>query len=306
MVNIMLDYRIETFLTVCREMNYTKAAEILNITQPNVSQHIKWLEDLYHQKLFIYQGRRLRLTQAGERLKNVATGMFHEEKLLRKQIAVVRNQKENLAFGVTKSINEGFMKERINRFLENHAGSTTYFTVNNTKQLLADIDSMRLDFAIIEGNFDKSIYDYIVLSEERFIPVCSAGYSFQEEIHDLKNLFSEPLIIREQGSGSREILEYALGSRNETIQSFASVMEIGDIGVTKELLKAGMGVAFLYEMAVRQEIEEGSLKEIRLRDFDICHEFAFVWMRTKYFSSYYRELAEDLCKETRKEQISDA
>lgn len=306
MVNIMLDYRIETFLTVCREMNYTKAAEILNITQPNVSQHIKWLEDLYHQKLFIYQGRRLRLTQAGERLENVATGMFHEEKLLRKQIAVVRNQKENLAFGVTKSINEGFMKERINRFLENHAGSTTYFTVNNTKQLLADIDSMRLDFAIIEGNFDKSIYDYIVLSEERFIPVCSAGYSFQEEIHDLKNLFSEPLIIREQGSGSREILEYALGSRNETIQSFASVMEIGDIGVTKELLKAGMGVAFLYEMAVRQEIEEGSLKEIRLRDFDICHEFAFVWMRTKYFSSYYRELAEDLCKETRKEQISDA
>lgn len=293
----MLDYRVETFLTVCQEMNYTKAAEMLNITQPNVSQHIKWLEDLYHQKLFAYEGRRLQLTKAGECLKKVASGMMHEEKLLRKQIAVARDRKETLAFGVTKSINEGFMKERINRFLETHAGSTIYFTVNNTKQLLADIDSMKLDFAIIEGNFDKSICDYIVLSDERFIPVCSADYSFQKEIHDLENLFSEPLIIREQGSGSREILEHVLGSRNETIQSFASVMEIGDIGVTKELLKAGKGVAFLYEMAVRQEIEEGDLKEIRLQDFDICHEFAFVWMRTKYFSSYYRELAEALCKE---------
>ena len=290
----MLDYRVETFLTVCREMNYTKAAEVLNITQPNVSQHIKWLEDLYHQKLFAYQGRRLILTPAGEVLKKAAIAMRHEEKLLRQQMASVQDRQKTLAFGVTKSISEGFMKMRINRFLEKYAGGRIYFAVNNTRQLLEEINAMKLDFAIVEGNFDKNIYDYIVLTKERFIPVCAADYVFKKEIACLEDLFEEPLIIREQGSGSREILENVLGSRNYTFQSFRSVMEIGDIGITKELLKDGSGVTFLYEMAVKQELKEGSLKEIPLRDFDVCHEFALVWLKTKHFYDYYQKLAEEL------------
>ena len=290
----MLDYRVETFLTVCREMNYTKAAEVLNITQPNVSQHIKWLEDLYHQKLFAYQGRKLILTPAGEVLKKAAIAMRHEEKLLRQQMASVQDRQKTLAFGVTKSISEGFMKMRINRFLEKYAGGRIYFAVNNTRQLLEEINAMKLDFAIVEGNFDKNIYDYIVLTKERFIPVCAADYVFKKEIACLEDLFEEPLILRAQGSGCREILENVLGSRNYTFQSFRSVMEIGDIGITKELLKDGSGVTFLYEMAVKQELKEGSLKEIPLRDFDVCHEFALVWLKTKHFYDYYQKLAEEL------------
>lgn len=290
----MLDYRVETFLTVCQEMNYTKAAEILNITQPNVSQHIKWLEDLYHQKLFTYRGRKLILTPAGEVLKKAAIAIRHEEKLLRQQMASVQDQQKNLAFGVTKSISEGFMKMRINRFLEKYAGDRIYFAVNNTHQLLEEINTMKLDFAIVEGNFDKNIYDYIVLAEERFIPVCAADYCFKKNITCLEDLFGEPLIIREQGSGSREILENVLGSRNHTFGSFKSVMEIGDIGITKELLKAGSGVTFLYEMAVKQELEEGSLREIVISDFHVCHEFALVWLKTKLFFDYYQNLAEEL------------
>lgn len=292
----MLDYRVETFLTVCQEMSYTKTAEILNITQPNVSQHIKWLEDLYHRKLFRYQGRRLTLTPAGELLKRTATAMRHEEKLLREQMAKAEEQSMSLAFGVTKSVNEGFMKPRIPGFLRKYAGGRIHFTVDNTSQLLEEINRMNLDFAIVEGNFDKEVYDYIVLSKERFIPVCAPDYPFRKKIRFLEDLFCETLIVREQGSGSREIFHNILRSRNETFESFSAVMEIGDIGITKELLKAGNGIAFMYEMAVKQELEEGSLKEIGLRDFDVCHEFALVWLKTKQFSSYYEKLAEELVK----------
>lgn len=61
----MLDFRIHTFLCVCRHMNYTRAAAELHITQPAVSQHIRYLEREYGTKLFSYKGKHLQLTQAG-------------------------------------------------------------------------------------------------------------------------------------------------------------------------------------------------------------------------------------------------
>lgn len=70
----VLDFRVDTFLMVTKYMNYTKAAEALNITQPAVSQHIRWLEDAYGVKLFQYQGKKLRLTKAGELLKEIDEG----------------------------------------------------------------------------------------------------------------------------------------------------------------------------------------------------------------------------------------
>lgn len=132
----MLDYRIDTFLTVCQEMNYTKAAQLLNITQPNVSQHIKWLEDRYQQKLFEYQGRKLVLTAAGRLLKETAKAVCHEEIILKQQMETLQNQKKEIFFGVTKSVNEGSMKRNITKFICTYAGHKIRFVVDNTQKLL--------------------------------------------------------------------------------------------------------------------------------------------------------------------------
>ena len=75
----MLDFRIDTFLAVCRSMNFTRAAEELHITQPAVSQHIRYLEKSYGVKLFDYQGKRLSLTTAGEALFSAAVTMKHDD-----------------------------------------------------------------------------------------------------------------------------------------------------------------------------------------------------------------------------------
>ncbi|MCU6763279.1 HTH-type transcriptional activator CmpR [uncultured Roseburia sp.] len=290
----MLDYRIDTFLTVCQEMNYTKAAQLLNITQPNVSQHIKWLEERYQQKLFEYQGRKLVLTAAGRLLKETAKAVCHEEIILKQQMETLQNQKREIFFGVTKSVNEGSMKRNITKFIRTYAGNKIRFVVDNTQKLLDDLSDMKLDFAIVEGNFDKSMYDYLVLSQEAFIPVCASGYQFQRPVKGIEDLFVEPLIVREEGSGSREIFENMLGARNAGIWSFSSVMEIGEIREIKELLKAGSGISFLYEMAVKDELEEGSLIHIPLTDLDIRHEFAMIWLKTKHFSDVYHGFAKEL------------
>ena len=76
----MLDFRMETFLAVCQCMNFTRASEQLNITQPAVSQHIRFLEKHYNTKLFRYEGKKLMLTGAGEILRNASLTMKHDER----------------------------------------------------------------------------------------------------------------------------------------------------------------------------------------------------------------------------------
>lgn len=289
----MIDNRVITFLTVCRELNYTKAARRLHITQPNVSQHIRWLEDYYQQKLFIYRGRKLELTPAGEILKNAAVAMKHEEALLKKELSELEEPgKETVSFGITRSINEGTQKEKIVDFIKKFSHGRVHFYVDNTKNLLEKLEREQIDFCIVEGNFDRSRYDSITLSKESFIPVCAGRYPLPEREMKLEQLCREPLIIRESGSGSREILEDILHSRNYTYENFASVMEIGDISVIKELLAEGCGITFLYKTAVEKEIQSGKIREILLSDLHVRHDFSVVWLKTLHFREQFERLAE--------------
>ena len=290
----MIDYRVYTFLTVCREMNYTKASEILNITQPNVTQHIRWLEDHYGRKLFDYHKRKLSLTPAGTLLRDAAAAVVHEEKMLQQQMASGKLESKNFSFGITRSINEGGMKAHIMMLLKEYSGQNVQFYVDNTKNLLERLDNMSLDFAIVEGNFDHNRYDSIVLSKENFIPVCGKDHPLAGSTAKLEDLCATRLIIREKGSGSREILESLLKSRNFTYDDFESVSEIGDISAIKMLLKEGCGITFIYETAVAKELQSGELVRISVEDLTIQHDFTMIWLRTGHFRSVYEKVAHEL------------
>lgn len=100
----MLDFRIDTFLEVCRFMNYTRAAQELNLTQPAVSQHIRWLEEQYQAKLFCYENKQLSLTKSGELLRSAAITMKQDETYLRRKIRQIRQTENDLSFGVTPTV----------------------------------------------------------------------------------------------------------------------------------------------------------------------------------------------------------
>ena len=82
----MLDFRIDTFLAVCKYMNFTKASQYLNITQPAVSGHIRYLEEYYDVKLFMYIGKKMQLTKAGKILLDVATTLKHDDIFLKNKL----------------------------------------------------------------------------------------------------------------------------------------------------------------------------------------------------------------------------
>ncbi len=286
----MLDFRMETFFQVCHFMNFTKAAEVLNITQPAVSQHIRYLENYYETKLLRQEGKKLKLTEAGKMLYKVASTMIHDEANLKKQILNLSNALEELRFGATKTVGEVVMPEIISRYLKDYPDSHIYMKVTNTTELLKCLEDGKLDFALVEGYFKKSDYDCLHYSTEKYVAVCCPDYPFKKKIERIEDLFEERLLAREPGSGTREVLERYLEAKNCSVDNFSRMAEIGSLHAIKELAKSGCGIAFLYEVAVKEEIAKGELMNIDIPDFNVCHDFNFIWRKGSVYSDIYHTL----------------
>ena len=288
----MQDFRMETFLTACRLLNFTETAKQLHITQPAVSQHIHFLEEQYGAKLFTYEGKKLCLTEAGVLLRKAATTMKHDEITLRERLRSGARAKRT--FGATLTIGDYFMPDILARALANEPSTDLCMHVGNTETLLNKIDMGELDFALVEGYFRKAEYDYKVFSEQRFVAVCGSGFCADSAAQTLGALFGSCLLVREPGSGTREILERYLREKNSSIADFSRVIEIGSIRAIKSLVAAGCGITFLYEAAVAEELAAGTLRRIPLEDFSRSNPFSMVWRKNSIFHEQYLQLFEAL------------
>ena len=165
----MLDYRVYTFLTLYEEMNYRRTAEKLNMTQPGVTQHIHYLENHYGVKLFAYDGRTLSRTGAAEELKRYFDSVKAEEVHLRGTL--VRQDMIHMRVGATKTIGEFVIVPEIRDFLRSPTHNLD-LVIDNTAILLQMLERAELDFAVIEGVFDKSKYGYHRYKKENFLGIC--------------------------------------------------------------------------------------------------------------------------------------
>lgn len=290
----MFDYRLETFICVCKHLNYTKASEELNITQPAVSQHIHSLEDSYKVKLFTYDKKRLQLTQEGILLLNAATTMKHDDIHLREKLLQVQNYKNELTFGSTFSVCEYILPQHIANYLLNNPDTNVKMVVANTKQLIERINLGEIDFALIEGNFSKSEFDSLLYSKENYIAVCGNDYKFKNDVTSFEDLIDEKIILREVGSGTRDIINKFAQEKNIEIDDFVNYIEIGNINTIKYLVKHNLGISFLYEATVKEELKNHELKKIDLNDFNIAHDITFIWRKNSIFKEHYIALYNEL------------
>ena len=268
----MMDYRIDTFLLVCERMNYRKTAEILGITQPAVSQQIHFLEQQYGCKLFVYKNARLQKNEAAELLEQYARAMRLQEQHLRQKL----NCKiQELKIGATKTIGDYVLKEQIRAFLttEDHALS---LVVDNTEHLLKLLEENQLDFAVVEGYFDRSRFDSQLLRLEPFVGVCSKDHPFAGREITLPELFSQTLIHREEGSGTRAILEQMLQSRNQSLSQFKRQICISSFPVILDLVKNGYGVSFVYQVLADSDPD---IAKFTISGETILREFRIVYLK---------------------------
>ena len=188
----MLDFRIHTFLCVCRHMNYTKAAAELHITQPAVSQHIRYLENEYHAKLFDYTGKHLILTQAGHILLDAAATIRHDDLILKEKLQELRRSTKIVSFGATHTIGEFMIVDKLAQYLRENQEVLLRLEIADTEQLLQEINDGKIDFAIVEGFFEQKQYETMLedfpyraeIGSPQTIKAlvhCNAGFSFSYE-----------------------------------------------------------------------------------------------------------------------------
>ncbi len=284
----MLDYRTHTFLTVCRLASYTRAAEELHITQPAVSQHIRQLEHHYGCTLFSRAGRGVALTPAGEVLFRDLSTLENDERRIREQVAAIGDERASipLRFGCTRTIGDFAAPRLLAAHLARRPHDRILMRSGNTAELVRLIERGEIDFALVEGTFDHATFDSAPLSRERYIAVADKG----APPASVSDLLGRRLILREPGSGTREILEHNLAARGLSTADFAERIELSSIPAIKDCVRAGAGITFLYRIAVEDELREGSLVDITPRDFSIDHDFALIWQRGSLYADRYRAL----------------
>ncbi|MEG1458930.1 MAG: LysR family transcriptional regulator [Acetivibrio sp.] len=284
----MLDFRMYTFLILCDTRNYTKAAKKLSITQPAVTQHIQFLEEQYGCKLFSYSGKTLSLTEKGKNLEKYGRIMWGNEQKIEERMRCQEKGKRLLHIGATKTIGEFVIVPMVSAYLEKESRNIT-LTVDNTKTLLKALDQGKLDFILIEGSFDKSKYGFSTYKEEKFQGFCNAGHPFAGKTVSFEELSGERLILREKGSGTRAVLEQTLLEHNYTLESFQNITEINNFTAIKELVMKGRGVSFMYEAALKKEMEEKKIATFHFGKKKILREFNFVYLKGNLFLEDYHD-----------------
>lgn len=271
----MLDYRIDTFLTLYEEMNYRKTAEKLNMTQPGVTQHIHCLERFYGVKLFAYNGRQLTRTKEAEQLKQYFDSVRAEEISLKADF--VQTDMVHLKVGATKTIGEFVIVPAVRDFLsqENHCLD---LIVDNTENLLTMLSHGELDFAVIEGVFDKEKYPHHLFQKEQFVGICSRTHPFAGKTVCLNEAFRESLIVREKGSGTRMLLQQAMADRGYSLGSFCRCCTVSNFSVICELVARNGAITFAYEPIAHCRDD---LATFMVEDIQIHGEFNFVYANAR-------------------------
>ena len=283
----MLARRWNTFLVLCETMNYTRAAERLCLTQPAVTHHIHYLEEHYGCRLFSYEGKVLRLTEAGLRLREFTRSMFYNSQKIEE--AMAEDAPISLRVGTSKTIGEYVVAPKVEHFLRAHPEANFSLLVDNTQVLLRALEEGQLDFVLVEGFFERSRYETQLFRREAFFGVCMPGHRLAGRSVPLDELRGERLILREVGSGTRAIFEDALRRLNCTLDSFESVVTISEFEAIKSLVADGLGISFLYAPVVEKELAQGKLERFELADAPMSGAFYFACLKDNLFSGVWAE-----------------
>lgn len=287
----MLDYRAHTFLVAYQLRCYTAAARELHISQPAVSQHIKHLEAQLGRALFVAHGRTIEPTPAGNLLYRRLSVMANDEARMRSEVARTGLQSdEPLRLGCTRTIADYAAPQLLAAHALAHPGEPLVMRTNNTQALVQGLERGELDIALVEGSFDRTQFAYATYSHEPFIVVGAPGSTRPGHLRDL---LDRTFIVREPGSGTREIMERSLMAHGLDLTDAARVFELDSIPVIKACVAAGAGISFMYRVAVEDDLARGALVDITPSDAVVEHDFCLIWQRGSQYAARYQALLDE-------------
>ena len=256
---------LAVFEAVAREGSLTRAGQRLRISQPAVSRQLKQIEDAVGAPLVDRLPRGVRLTAAGELLAGYSRRVFALAAEAEHAVAELQGLKRgSLTIGASTTIGIYFLPELLARFRQRFPLVDLHMQVSNTQAIQRDLVEHRVDVAVTEGFIHWPELEARVFLVDEVVPIVAPGHALASSRRvSLKRFCEEPLLMREKGSGTREVIEAALGRKGIVVQP---MMDLGSTEAIKRSVEAGVGVAFVSALTIEQELRDRRLVSPRLHD----------------------------------------
>jgi LysR family transcriptional regulator, transcriptional activator of the cysJI operon len=285
-VYIMTIRNLEIFVKVADLGNMTAAAQSLYIAQPTVSQAISEIESHYGIKLFDRLAKRLYITESGKQLLSYARHIIALDEEM--ELAMKDPEKSGiLKVGASLTIGAELMPKLASGFQEKHGELRIHAVVRNT----ADIESLILrndiDFALVEGIVhSKSIIAEPFMDDELAL-VCGKSHAlYGIRSVTLEELLKHDFMVREQGSGTRELFESAMISKNA---AWNISWECSGSDSIKSAAAGGLGIGVISKRLVEREIAVGELVVLTVPGLDLKRKFSIAYHKNKYITDTMKE-----------------
>lgn len=274
----MSDFRLRVFRSAARHLSFTKASEELYVSQPSVTRHIRELETEYGQRLFERTGGRLQLTQAGMRM------LEHVERILEAYSALEYEMKKmsgeqggTLRIGASTTIAQYVLPQALALFAREHRNVSIHLRNGNTEEIEQALMAHEIDLGLVEGGSRQRVLSYVPFMKDELVAVARAHnrLNLPEEL-SAAELTAYPLVLREQGSGTLDVLAAAFTACGIPLSSLRSEAHLGSTESIKRFLLYTDAIGFVSIRAVRDELASGVLRLIEVRDLHLSREFSVV------------------------------
>lgn len=274
----MFDFRLQVFNTVAKRLNFTKAAEELFITQPAVTKHIQEIENHFKVKLFERNGTKIKLTPAGETLLQHTDQLFAVYRNLEFELNTFTQQRTGkLRIGASTTVAQYVLPPVLAAFHKKFNNIKVTLTINNTEQIEQALQNKNIDLGIIEGQSKNNLFKYTEFVKDELVLVANINHPLaKKDMIKPDELLKIPLLLREPGSGTLEVLAHALKPLGIKISQLQNEMELGSTESMKLYLLNSNAMAFLSVHSILKELQNKECCIIDVKGLTIERHFYFI------------------------------
>ncbi|MEP9408330.1 selenium metabolism-associated LysR family transcriptional regulator [Peribacillus frigoritolerans] len=266
---------LKVFVTVIEQKNFSRAGDILNLSQPGVSLHIRNLENELGTKLIYRSPKQVQITEPGKILYRHAKQMLNHYETAKREINEFNNVVSGtMKIGASFTIGEYYLPKVLAEFAAQYPMVDIQIIISNSNDVIQGIRSNKLDIGLIEGETDYKDIDVIPFMNDEMIVVVPPDHPLsQMDLIEGNMLHNQTWVLREQGSGTRTYSDKLLSSLELNIKKtfiFTSIQGV------KEAVMAGLGIALLSRMTVQKELKSNELKTFHLKNEPLIRPFSIV------------------------------
>lgn len=280
---MIFDFRLKVFYTVAQRLSFTKAGTELFITQPAVTKHIKELEQQLNVQLFKRNGNNIVLTASGKILLQYAERIFQTYNELETELAQLNNTEAGtLHIGASTTVAQTILPKILALFKKTYPAVAFTFVQGNTDQVSQLLLSEKIDIAIVEGAGHYPQIAYAPFAKDEIVLVTRANNQLSKKAEiSPKQLLNIPLILREAGSGTLDVIFNALGNAGINPKDLQIEIRLESSIAIKQYLLYSETATFLSIQSVLSELKYNELSIIEIKGLEIFRTFQFIQLHGK-------------------------